>query len=222
MKQLLCVLALMAMGFARSAWSGDFEDTFDTSQYWYRTGGTGDGTYDAVSGAYMHTGGEHCSYYRYDPLNCSMGNGIYSFDVYGPYWEVAWKVTSTNPSHGWTRRLGNYPNWWSGYFMRPYAEWYGAPYAWQNAEGYTLHNYGGPDPSGSHHITIEDSDMHVAVWIDDVLIFDVDVESLPDGTVGLGCGDIQAVEGTPSYDNMAFLAYSHVHRSTWASIKALL
>lgn len=90
--------------------------------------------------------------------------------------------------------------------MRPAVNWTGGPYAWQNGVGETLHNTGGPNPAGLHHVSIQDSSDWVKVTIDGDVIFDEAVMDLPAGIIGIGCGDTLALppDHGPWYDNVGF------------------
>jgi hypothetical protein len=108
MRNLLGLL-LATVAFGQSG----FVDTFDSAAFWFRTGGTGDGIYEALDGKYAHSEGQHCSYYRMDPTNYNFGTGIYEFDVTGGYWEFAWRVNSESQT---AHRIGHYPDMFEGYF----------------------------------------------------------------------------------------------------------
>jgi hypothetical protein len=174
--------------------------------FWIRTGGTGDGVYQVMNNTFAHVSGTHCSYYRWEPGNTEFGTGIYEFDVYGPYWEFAWRISTSSSAEGTCNRLGHYPNWWPGYFIMLGAQWSGSDYSWQSSSWGDHYVYECPDPVGLHHVTIQDNGTTVVVHVDSEEIFSLSYSGIPEGTVGFGAGDTagSAPDYIPWCDNLSF------------------
>jgi hypothetical protein len=208
------VLALSACGSSPSGPGSEGDplaDTFSfpdgyTPDYWLRTGGTGDGIYQVMNNTFAHVSGAHCSYYRWEPGNIEFGGGIYEFDVYGPYWEFAWRISTSSSSEGTCHRLGHYPNWWPGYFIMLGAQWSGSDYSWQSSTWGDHFVYECPDPVGLHHVTIEDKSISVRVLVDSTEVFNLACDSITTGTVGFGAGDTTGShpDYLPWFDNLSF------------------
>jgi hypothetical protein len=215
------VSLLIFSGLAISQTS--FMDTFDTDVYWNRTGGTGDGIYEALDGAYAHTYGAHCSYYRWAPGNLEFGQGVYEFDVYGPFWEFAWRIETGSSSGGTCHRLGHYPDIFGGYFVMLSANWNGSNYSWQSSDWGDQYSFDGPDPEGLHHVEVHDFTNYVSIYIDDAEVFSSSVTPITTGTIGLGCGNTPSSpsDHSPWYDNVSYDPGVGIEIHSWGAIKAL-
>jgi hypothetical protein len=209
----LAFLLLLACGSSPEGPAGGeaspFLDTFSFSDdaeptFWLRTGGTGDGQYAVMDSTYAHTSGQHCSYYRWDSDNLELGAGTYEFDVYGPYWEFAWRISTESSTSGTCHRVGNYQDIFGGYFIMLGAEWSGPDYSWQSSSWGDEHEYTCPEPEGFHHVIIEDTSDSIRVCVDTLEIFSFTVDPIPAGTIGIGCGNTWGTSGSPWFDNLGF------------------
>ena len=228
MRTATVILVVLVLASGSSA--DEFFDTFDEPDgslpsEWTWTGDPrGGGEFQVQSGTFAHVDGGHVHYFRHADVT---GVGRYEFDVMDSYWSFAWRITTSDPDQG--RCLELYHNdYWGGQWKYSLTEfsWYtlgGYPqgqYMWPNGSNLDIvHHTSGP-VSGWHHITVVDELDQVQVWVDGSLIFDEQVEPIPEGYIGLGSATGSGTM-TPQFDNVRFSFNVPVEDATWGAVKAL-
>ncbi len=225
-----CVLVLLVCLFlSLSAYADEFYEPFDGPNGSFPSGWTwtgdprGGGEFEIQDGTFTHVTGGHVHYFRSSDIT---GVGRYEFDAKDSYWEFGWRIATTDPNVG--RCLVLYHNdYWGqwGYSLTEFSWWTlgGYPegqYMWHNGSNIDLvHNWTGP-LTGWRHVTIDDDLNRVEVRVDGELIFDEEVEPIPEGYIGLGSATGSSVL-TPQYDNVRFFFNVPVDELSWARVKAL-
>ncbi len=223
------LVLLICVGLSVPAAAGEFIDTFDgpdgsfPSEYTWTGDPRGEGYFEIHDSTFVHVEGGHVHYFRHADV---CGAGIYSFLARDTDWNFAWRITPSDPTIGRCLCLYHeafyYPHsytlaelWWSTIPSYPEGQ-----FMWHHASDISIqHYYSGP-LVGWHEIVIIDGGTFVEVFADNVLIFETFVEDIPDGYVGLGCGNPGVM--TPAFD---FVEYSHmgspVELSSWGQLKAM-
>jgi len=190
---------------------------------WVWTGDPrGGGFFEVHDGAFTHVSGGHVHYFR-DADQC--GRGVYRLDVRGTDWVFAWRVDAANPQAGTCYCIYHNDYWgWAYNFVE--FEWTtlaGYPegqYMWHNG-WHTRIEHHPADPSETWvNLVIEDESDHVRVWVEGTVIFDIDVEPIPNGYIGVGSSG----GGTmwPAFDNLRGSPGSApVESLSWTRLKSL-
>ena len=227
MARMLTMLICLAVALPVAA--GEFIDTFDSpdgsfpSEYTWTGDPRGEGFFEIRDSTFVHVEGGHVHYFRHADI---CGAGIYSFLVRDTHWNFAWRITPTDPNAG--RCLILYHN--DFYFPNAYTfaelSWSTIPgfpegqFMWHHAGDLSIAHYQTGPLTGWHEILIRDGGTFVEVFADNVLIFERLVEDIPDGYIGIGCGEPGVL--TPAFD---FVEYSHlsspVESCSWGHVKAL-
>jgi len=225
MRSLIAVIAMLAIASlsATASFLDDFsypDGTFPPEWTW-----TGDprgaGVFEVHDETFVHVSGGHIHFFR-DLEVC--GTGVYEFDARDWDWGFAWRINPANPNAGscFCFYHNDYWGWAYNFVEFDWSTLGGYPegqYMWHNGWHTRIeHHYAGPQ-SGWVHVRIEDTGDHVRIWLDDDLIFDIDVTPIPDGYPGLGSSWADSM--LPAFDNVSYSSFSPIEETSWSSIKAL-
>ena len=206
----------------------DFDYTFGGANgsfpfAWEWTGDpTGGGVFEIQDEAFTHVSGGHV-YYILPPHIC--GWGPYRFKVRGTDWSFAWRITPDDPEAGKCFCI-YYNDYWGWAYNFVEFDWTTLPgypegqYMWHNGWHTRIeHHYADP-PESWVEVVIQDSESDIFIWVDDELIFELEVTPIPQGIVGLGSDG-----GGPMWPAFDYVRWSPgsvpVEHGSWARVKSL-